>query len=98
MNITVIGWRRGIGLKSVRQNPQAGHKVYAFIRKSLEELKPQGMSMTLPPPDWVKTGITGNTGPLDSTEPGKGLIHLIAKKGISETGSFWPINGEHLPC
>lgn len=39
MNIAVIGCNRGIGLEVVRQNIEAGHKVYAFCRNTSKELE-----------------------------------------------------------
>lgn len=90
---------------SVADNTSGGYYGYRMSKaavnmmgKSLAmDLKPQGITVLLLHPGFVKTKMTGHQGDITAEQSASRMIELVMKKGISETGTFWHSNGEPLP-
>ncbi len=61
------------------------------------DLKERGISVALLHPGWVRTDMTGNNGLIDAPESAKGLIEIMDRLNLDQTGLFWHTNGEILP-
>lgn len=90
---------------SVEDNTSGGAYGYRMSKSALNaagkslalDLKDQGYPVFLLHPGWVKTDMTGQTGQVTPDESALGLIEIMTTKTLSETGSFWHMNGEKLP-
>ena len=60
------------------------------------DLKDQGIAVALLHPGYVRTGMTGNNGLIDSDESATGLIQRIEELNIDNTGGFWHTDGTEL--
>jgi len=60
------------------------------------DLKDQGISVALLHPGYVRTGMTGNNGLINTDESAKGLIQRIEELNIENTGGFWHTDGTEL--
>jgi len=60
------------------------------------DLKERGIAVALLHPGMVATGMTGGQG-IPPAESASGLIQRMDELEISQSGSFWHANGEHLP-
>ena len=61
------------------------------------DLEPNGVSIALLHPGYVRTDMTGNNGLIDADESARGLIAIMDKLGLETSGRFWHTNGEELP-
>lgn len=61
------------------------------------DLKEQGISVALLHPGYVRTGMTGNQGFINTDESAKGLIQRIEELTMENTGGFWHTDGSELP-
>ena len=61
------------------------------------DLKDQGIAVALLHPGYVRTGMTGNQGHIDTDESAKGLIQRIEELNIDNTGGFWHTDCTKLP-
>jgi NAD(P)-dependent dehydrogenase (short-subunit alcohol dehydrogenase family) len=66
-------------------------------RSLAEDLKPQGIAVALLHPGYVRTGMTGNNGLINTDESAKGLIKRIDELNLDNTGGFWHTDGTELP-
>jgi NAD(P)-dependent dehydrogenase (short-subunit alcohol dehydrogenase family) len=91
---------------SIEDNDSGGYYGYRLskaaanaVGKSLAmDLKPQGITVLLLHPGYVKTEMTGQQGLIDTEESARGLFKVIEDhKGLKDTGTFWHANGEKLP-
>ncbi len=62
-----------------------------------KDLKNQGIAVALLHPGYVRTGMTGNQGFVDTDESAQGLIQRIDDLNLDNTGSFWHADGTELP-
>ena len=62
-----------------------------------ESLKPQGVTVMMIHPGYVKTEMNFGDGDIDATTSAKGVIALIDRVGPDQTGTYWHVNGEPLP-
>ncbi|MFK8013765.1 MAG: SDR family oxidoreductase [Marinicellaceae bacterium] len=60
------------------------------------DLKDQGISVALLHPGYVRTGMTGNNGLINTDESANGLIQRIEQLNIDNTGGFWHTDGTEL--
>ena len=60
------------------------------------DLKDQGIAVALLHPGYVRTGMTGNNGLIDTDESAKGLIQRIEELNLDNTGGFWHTDGTEL--
>ena len=61
------------------------------------DLKPKGISVALLHPGYVKTEMTGFNGDITPDQAASGLIKIMDKTNLENTGMFWHSNGENLP-
>jgi len=61
------------------------------------DYKADGITVLMLHPGYVQTDMTNNNGNVTAKESAEKLVDLILKKGFSESGTFWHMNGEQLP-
>lgn len=62
-----------------------------------KDLKSQEIAVALLHPGYVRTGMTGKQGLIDTDESAKGLIQRIEELNLDNTGGFWHADGTELP-
>lgn len=62
-----------------------------------QDLKPKDISVALLHPGYVRTGMTGGNGLIDADESAAGLIKVLDKLNLDNTGGFWHTDGNELP-
>jgi NAD(P)-dependent dehydrogenase (short-subunit alcohol dehydrogenase family) len=90
---------------SIADNNSGGSYGYRMSKAALNaagkslaiDLKPQGISVAILHPGWVKTAMTGHGGLIETTESVSGLIARMNHLTLDNTGGFWHTNGEKLP-
>ncbi len=60
------------------------------------DLKDHGIAVALLHPGYVRTGMTGNNGLINTDESAQGLIQRIEELNIENTGGFWHTDGTEL--
>lgn len=60
------------------------------------DLKDQGIAVALLHPGYVRTGMTGNQGLINTDESASGLIQRIDELNMENTGGFWHTDGTEL--
>ena len=69
-----------------------------MVGRSLSvDLKGRGVSVALLHPGWVRTDMTSGSGLIDADVSAKGLITIMDRLNLDQTGLFWHTNGEVLP-
>lgn len=61
------------------------------------DLKPNGVSVAILHPGYVRTGMTGNNGLIDTDESASGLVKIMQNLNLDNTGKFWHTDGSILP-
>lgn len=90
---------------SVTDNTSGGMYGYRISKAALNmasmslarDLEPKGISVIILHPGYVRTGMTGHQGLIDTDESARGLIERIEALSLETTGTFWHTNGEALP-
>ena len=90
---------------SIEDNDSGGSYGYRMskaaanmVGRSLSvDLKDKGISVALLHPGWVRTDMTGGNGLIDTEESTKGMIDIMDRLTVDQTGLFWHTNGEVLP-
>ena len=90
---------------SIADNTSGGMYGYRMSKAALNaaaksmtvDLAPQGILVTVLHPGFVRTGMTGGNGLVDTSESAAGLIARIDGLNAENSGSFWHMNGEELP-
>jgi len=90
---------------SMTDNDSGGSYGYRMSKAALNaagkslsiDLKPQGIAVAILHPGWVRTDMTGHGGLIDTDESVDGLLKRMDALDISNSGTFWHINGEELP-
>jgi NAD(P)-dependent dehydrogenase (short-subunit alcohol dehydrogenase family) len=62
-----------------------------------ETLRPEGIAVLMLHPGYVRTDMNEGRGDISVEESATGLIALIDRLGIAETGTYWHVNGQPLP-
>lgn len=62
-----------------------------------ESLKPKGITVMMIHPGYVKTEMNFGDGDIDAPTSAKGVLALVDRVGIAQTGTYWHVNGEQLP-
>lgn len=60
------------------------------------DLSADGIAVGVLHPGFVRTGMTGGAGMIDTKESATGLVARIDELSLDNTGSFWHTNGELL--
>merc|ERR1711997_1109005 len=87
---------------SVADNGSGGHYGYRMSKsavnsaaKSLSiDLQERGVAVALLHPGYVRTDMTDHNGFIDTPESASGLIARYQELNMSNTGTFWHMNGE----
>ena len=90
---------------SVADNTSGGMYGYRMSKAALNiasvslarDLEPRGVAVAILHPGFVRTGMTGGRGLIDSDEAARGLIARIDELTLENSGTFWHSNGETLP-
>ncbi len=90
---------------SIKDNTSGGAYGYRMSKCALNiaskslayDLSPKGISIAILHPGYVRTDMTDNNGFIDVTESVNGLIKVIDRLDIHNSGTFWHSNGEELP-
>lgn len=61
------------------------------------DLKPSGVAVAIIHPGYVRTDMTAGNGLMNAPESAAGIWDRVAGLDLSNTGTFWHINGEVLP-
>lgn len=61
------------------------------------DLEPRGIPVAILHPGFVRTEMTGGAGEINADQSAKGLIKIMDKLNVSNTGRFWHTNGSSLP-
>ncbi len=90
---------------SISDNNSGGSYGYRMSKAALNaagkslsiDLRPLGISVAILHPGWVRTNMTGYGGLIDTDESVRGLLRLMDKLNLDNSGTFWHTNGEILP-
>jgi len=90
---------------SIADNTSGGRYGYRMSKAALNiagvsmalDLAPDGISVAILHPGFVRTGMTGGAGLIDADEAASGLIARIDALTPANSGTFWHANGEILP-
>lgn len=90
---------------SISDNHSGGSYGYRMSKAALNaagkslsiDLRPLGISVAILHPGWVRTNMTRYGGLIDTDESVRGLLRLMDKLNLDNTGTFWHTNGEILP-
>jgi NAD(P)-dependent dehydrogenase (short-subunit alcohol dehydrogenase family) len=90
---------------SIGDNTSGGRYGYRMSKAALNmagmslarDLAPQGISVAMLHPGFVRTGMTGFKGFVDPPDAAAGLIARIEALSLETSGGFWHANGERLP-
>ena len=99
--VAIITSRMG----SIADNDSGGHYGYRMSKAAVNmagsslavDLAPRGIAVGLLHPGFVRTGMTGHNGLVDTDESAAGLVDRIDALSAQSTGSFHHANGEELP-
>ena len=61
------------------------------------DLKPDGISVMLVHPGYVRTDMTGGNGFISAEESARGIWERVAALSLEQTGTFWHQDGSPLP-
>ena len=83
-------------LGSIGDNASGGMYIYRSSKTGLNQvvkslsvdLKPQGITVVSLHPGWVKTDMGGPNAPVSIDESIKGMMKVIEKTNIKDTGDF----------
>jgi len=90
---------------SVADNDSGGSYGYRMSKAALNmagkslaiDLRPQGISVALLHPGWVRTDMTGHSGLIDAETSARGLLARIDALRFETSGGFWHQDGQELP-
>jgi NAD(P)-dependent dehydrogenase (short-subunit alcohol dehydrogenase family) len=90
---------------SIADNDSGGSYGYRMSKAALNaagaslarDLEPRGIAVAILHPGYVKTDMTGHSGLIETGEAVDGLLKVIDRLDIKNSGSFWHSNGEVLP-
>ncbi len=90
---------------SMGDNGSGGHYGYRMSKAALNaagvslahDLAPRGIAVAILHPGFVRTGMTGMRGNLDTPESARGIIARIDELSVQTTGRFTRATGEELP-
>ena len=99
--IAVLTSRMG----SIADNSSGGRYGYRMSKAALNaamkslsiDLKDKGIAVGILHPGYVRTDMTGGNGLIDTGESVWGMMKVLEKLDMDNTGTFWHMNGEELP-
>ncbi len=90
---------------SIDDNTSGGHYIYRttkaavnMVTRSLSvDLRDRGITCVVLHPGWVRTGMGGTQAPLPVEESVRGLVKVLTRISIKDTGSFLAHDGSTIP-
>lgn len=90
---------------SIADNTSGGRYGYRMSKAALNaglkslaiDLKEKEIAVGILHPGYVRTDMTGGSGLIDTGESVWGLMKVLEKLNLQNTGTFWHTNGEELP-
>ena len=90
---------------SMEDNTSGGYYGYRMSKAAVNaagrslamDLKDRGIAVALLHPGFVRTGMTGGEGFIETGESAAGLVARMDELTLETTGRFWHANGESLP-
>lgn len=90
---------------SISDNTSGGYYGYriskaaanAMGRSLAHDIKKEGHPVAILHPGFVKTDMTNHNGDISTKDSAAGLMAVMSKLSIENTGRFWHTNGEELP-
>jgi NAD(P)-dependent dehydrogenase (short-subunit alcohol dehydrogenase family) len=99
--MTFISSRRG----SMAENTWGGHYIYGSSKAALNcvvkslaiELEPQGITCVVLTPGWAKTDMGGEQAPLTAETSVEGMLAVLNRATLEDTGCFFQYDGREIP-
>jgi NAD(P)-dependent dehydrogenase (short-subunit alcohol dehydrogenase family) len=96
-----VSSRRG----SMAENTWGGHYLYGSSKAALNcvvksmavELAPAGVACVLLTPGWVRTDMGGAQAPLSAEASVRGMLDVLERAGLAESGRFFQYDGREIP-
>jgi NAD(P)-dependent dehydrogenase (short-subunit alcohol dehydrogenase family) len=90
---------------SIAENTSGGAYAYRLSKAALNmasksmslDLRGEDFTVVALHPDWVKTDMGGQEAPTTVEEAGAGLIALVDRLSLAETGGFFHFRGDPIP-
>ncbi len=90
---------------SIADNGSGGHYVYRSSKAALNmvnrslahDLRDRGVTCLVLHPGWVKTDMGGPGAPLEIPESVAGMIRVVERATLADSGKFYDWEGEELP-
>lgn len=90
---------------SIADNDSGGRYGYRMSKAALNagakslaiDLKEREIAVGILHPGYVRTDMTNQTGLIDTSESVWGMMKVMEKLNLNNTGTFWHTNGEELP-
>src|SRR5690606_32546195 len=90
---------------SMADNTSGGHYGYRMSKAAVnaagvslaQDLRDRRITVLLIHPGYVKTELTGGKGLLEPPESAAGILRIIEKSDLEDTGSFIHVDGSRLP-
>jgi NAD(P)-dependent dehydrogenase (short-subunit alcohol dehydrogenase family) len=98
--VAIITSRMG----SIADNTSGGYYAYRISKAAVNmagrslawDLKPRGVAVFLLHPGYVKTDMNAGNGEIDAETSAAGMLKVLDRVGLAETGTFWHANGQAL--
>jgi NAD(P)-dependent dehydrogenase (short-subunit alcohol dehydrogenase family) len=89
---------------SIADNTSGGYYAYRISKAAVNmagrslawDLKPRGVAVFLLHPGYVKTEMNKGGGDISPEESAAGMLKVLDRVGLAETGTFWHTNGQGL--
>lgn len=90
---------------SIADNSSGGYYSYRMSKAALNmasmslarDLAPRGITSIVLHPGWVKTDMGGSGAPTEAPESARGMLAVIDRVGLAESGKFYDFRGKELP-
>ncbi|MRG91205.1 SDR family oxidoreductase [Polyangium spumosum] len=90
---------------SIAENTDGGAYAYRMSKAALNmanksmslDLRGEGFTVVVLHPDWVKTDMGGPDAPISVEESAAGIVALVDRLTIADTGGFFHFRGHTLP-
>jgi NAD(P)-dependent dehydrogenase (short-subunit alcohol dehydrogenase family) len=92
-------------MSSLTENFDGRHYIYRSTKAALNmvlknlsiDMKPQGITVLILHPGWVRTDMGGGEAPLSPSESAIGLYEVISNATLPDTGKFYAYDGKTIP-
>jgi NAD(P)-dependent dehydrogenase (short-subunit alcohol dehydrogenase family) len=99
--VAIVSSRMG----SIGDNTSGGSYGYRMSKAAVNaagvslshDLRDRGITVLLIHPGYVKTALTGGRGLLEPSESARGVLALIERARLEDSGSFFHVDGSRLP-